>query len=159
VELVNQYMETVKDGSIPSDLDVNQVLDIYENFLMVSRSTSWTPVLASCTCQHSSKHCICLHSVLFGMLFDSSLQCPDEYIAATPSARKKTRLPKGTAGPKRMCLMMESRKEKHKSVNRTAYLEPTRKAAADLSSVSEVRSCLPRYCIRVGVSYHALAVG
>ena len=29
VDLVNQYMDTVKDGRIPPELDVNQVLDIY----------------------------------------------------------------------------------------------------------------------------------
>ncbi len=153
LELAEQYMVTVKDGSIPKGFDVKQVLDIYENFHMISRSSTWTPVPASCTCEHRCRHCICAHSVLFGMMSDPSLQCPDDYIASTPSARKKTRLLKGTAGPKRARLMLESRKEKQKPVSRTLFFEPSHKAAADfkLSSVSKVITFLPRYYIRASV--------
>jgi hypothetical protein len=62
-DLAYQYMSIVMDEVRPPDADVKSVLNVYENFHMLTRAPSWKPVLASCTCEHSSKFCIRAHSV------------------------------------------------------------------------------------------------
>jgi hypothetical protein len=77
-DLADKYMSMVMHGVIPPDAEVHSVLDVYENFHMLTRAASWKPVPVSCTCEHSSKFCICAHTVLFGMVFDSTLRVPTD---------------------------------------------------------------------------------
>ncbi len=57
-DLADKYMNIVMDKHRPVDADVKSVLVVYENFYMLTRASSWKPVPASCTCEHSSKFCI-----------------------------------------------------------------------------------------------------
>ena len=122
-DLADKYMSIVKDGVVPPDADIQSVLDVYENFHMLTRAASWKPVPVSCTCEHSSKFCICAHTVLFGMVFDSTLRVPTDYIAACPSRRKKMRMLKGTAGPRRARLLQLIQKDTHKAARTVEYLD------------------------------------
>jgi hypothetical protein len=136
--LADQYMSIVMDEVIPPDADVKSVLDVYENFHMLTRAPSWKPVPAACTSEHSSKFSICAHSVLFGMVIDSTLRVPTDYIAACPSRRKKTRMLRGAAGPRRAQLMQIMLKDTPQAARPAAYLDRPAREDDDECSVTDV---------------------
>ena len=135
------YMQQIIDNKIPADATVHSVLDIYETWHMISRQLTWSPVPLSCTCLDSSKNCICVHTTLCASIFDSTLVVPDAYITSQPSLRKKTRMMKGTAGPKRLRLQQAIADEKRSALAKAAVLSPRRRAmeAVEDSDHEEVR--------------------
>jgi hypothetical protein len=141
---MREYCNIVIENKEADGLSVLEVLDIYETFHMLSRATTWAPVPISCTCPECAKDCICSHGTLLASVFDRSLKVPDEYVAAEPSMRKKTKLLKGTAGPKRLRIRQEIAEEKKKADSKTKFLDHARAKLIEESSEDEVSvySCM-----------------
>lgn len=114
----------IKAEAPPDEMSIEELMDIYETFHMLSRATSWGgKVPVSCTCLECIKNCVCCHGVLMASVFDKTLVVPDEYVAAEPSARKKTKLLKGSAGPRRARLLKEIAAAKGKSESKLRFLD------------------------------------
>jgi hypothetical protein len=116
----------------PADMDVDLLLDLYETHHMLTRATNWgPPVEMSCTCLKDYKDCICPHGSLIASIWDASIRVPDEYIAAEPSARKKAKMIKGTAGPRRARLLKEIEADKGKTKSKIKYMDMAKSFVED----------------------------
>lgn len=121
----NDYFHYVVEAEVPpADMDVELLLDCYETHHMLTRATNWgPPVEMSCTCLKDYTDCTCSHGALLASIFDASIRVPDEYIASQPSARKKAKLIKGTAGPRRARLLKEIEAERGKTESKIKYMD------------------------------------
>ena len=121
----SDYFHYVVEAEVPpADMDVELLLDCYETHHMLTRATNWgPPVEMSCTCLKGYTDCACSHSALLASIFDASIRVPDEYIASQPSARKKAKLIKGTAGPRRARLLKEIEAERGKTESKIKYMD------------------------------------
>ena len=111
----NQYHNVVLLDKINPAYTITDVLDIYERFHVLTRATNWSPVPMKCSCEGCNKNCLCGHSLLVGSVFDSSIKVPAEYISSIPSERKRTRMLKGTEGPRRQRLQLAIAEERKQS--------------------------------------------
>ena len=117
-----KYMSVVMNNKKKASHTIDGVMEIYEMFHLLSRAAKWSPVPMNCTCCCCNKNCLCGHLLLFGSIFDKTLKVPPEYITSVPSERKKTRMLKGTAGPKRARIRLAIAEERAQAAEKAARL-------------------------------------
>jgi hypothetical protein len=81
------------------DLDLDTALGIYEAFhILEAQPERWSKHhLFKCNCPQCFKTAACVHSILAGMLCDSSIQVPSKYLGITVQQRRKRGRPTSKA--------------------------------------------------------------
>ena len=65
---------------------------------------------------------MCKHAGLISSVFNPAIKVPKDYVAAEPGLRKKCKLVKGTAGPRRARHMAEIKEAKAKSASKIPFM-------------------------------------
>ncbi len=81
------------------------ILDLYSKFHYITyKEQDWSVVDWGCSCVACLRDCVCSHTTLVGMFFNSSLcvpDSPDSLEQTIPSVSKNAMLKRGIAGSKR----------------------------------------------------------
>ncbi len=71
----------------------------------------------------STMHYVCKHAGLISSVFNPAIKVQKDYVAAAePGLRKKCKLVKGTAGPRRARIMAEIKEAKAKSASKIPFM-------------------------------------
>jgi hypothetical protein len=99
-------------------------------------------------------HLLRLYSLPFVLLFKPEVRVPDSWIEATPSLYKKCKSIKGTAGHRRLCLIVQRKCDEKSIDSKVAFLQgsappllPTR--VRDPGPADELRIPPLFYLVRV----------
>jgi hypothetical protein len=93
-----------------------------EPFHHMDRKATWGTFLWLCSCTSSQADCLCKHGSLLTAVLDPKIKVPKEFVASEPGLRKKYHRLKGKAGPKRMRLWAELRKDKVKKASKIQFM-------------------------------------
>jgi hypothetical protein len=109
------------------DKGVEEALGIYHNFHILMYTPDWSEndIPVACSCKSCHSHCICTHILLYCAVFEPRVRVPPEYIAKTVAERKRCKSAKGTAGRKRLKLLVELADDEKKTDSKVKYLKGT----------------------------------
>jgi hypothetical protein len=95
-------------------VDVHKALNMYASFHLAPPDAGFVAGKDSVAMQYATRHsgCACKRGCLLTSLFKPEIAVPKAYVAFEPGLHKKYHMLKGTAGPKRMCLLAELKKDK-----------------------------------------------
>jgi hypothetical protein len=114
------YCHLVVTCKYEGDYDFPNAFEVYESFVWITRKRNWGKYPAACTC--NSTNCLCHHVLLTCAAFDETVQVQTNRVAKTPELRKKTNRQRGTAGPRRITMIVAIAKDKAKSVSKESKL-------------------------------------
>ncbi len=123
--LQDQYVNLVVRNrpDLMPGIEIKGALQIYCNFHLLKKASTWGDIPVQCTCCECLKNCVCAHGVIFTSLFEEKLRVPEEYIAVTVGLRKKCRSLKGAAGTKHKRLIAEYAAAKKKVESKIKFMQ------------------------------------
>ena len=102
-----EYRAFVLHDYVSPGMTVKKALSIYKKWHLLSRQPKWVKIPFSCSSAVCFPHCACQDTLQFASLFNPEVRVPQDWVAATVSARKLCTSFGGTAGRKRRRLIEE----------------------------------------------------